>query len=248
MEYEGSPRDCGERQDRQEGTRRTRACPPPQRRRPPAVLGAGTAPKRGGNAGVHRVQHDHTRSEVSALHQGRTPPPRDEADRERGGAHGNQRGRAGGRGAAVKEQIESEILLQLHALRRSSIGSIDLSLPVFPPQRVYDYDRRSWPRISSDADEFVLCHNDLGPRKIFVHPDTYHIVGIVGWEFAGFFPKYFELPLWKEFDWKKRQAVCDKANERELAFFGLKAEDLQDDLLPDCPSDSALRSTVAAMN
>ena len=150
--------------------------------------------------------------------------------------------------AAVKEQIESEILPQLHKLRRSSIGSVDLSLPVFPPQRVYDYDRRSWPRISSDADEFVLCHNDLGPQKIFVHPDTYHIVGIVGWEFAGFFPKYFELPLWKEFDWKKRQAVCDKANERELAFFGLKAEDLQDDLLPDCPSDSALRSTVAAMN
>ncbi|KAK3937482.1 hypothetical protein QBC46DRAFT_267452, partial [Diplogelasinospora grovesii] len=83
------------------------------------------------------------------------------------------------------EQINSIILPQLRSLCRSYIGSVDPSLPVFPPQRVYDRDRRSWERISSDAGCFVLCYNDLGPQNIFVCPVTFQIVGIIDWKFAG---------------------------------------------------------------
>ncbi|KAK4148360.1 aminoglycoside phosphotransferase [Chaetomidium leptoderma] len=134
--------------------------------------------------------------------------------------------------AAVDKQINSFILPQLRSLRRKYIGSVDPSLPVFPPQRVYDRDRRPWERISSATDCFSLCHNDLGPQNIFVCPDTFEIVGIIDWEFAGFFPPYFELPLWKVFDWRDEQELYGEANPRELSFFGLKAEDLKDCIPP----------------
>ena len=134
--------------------------------------------------------------------------------------------------AAVDEQIKSFVLPQLRSLRRKYIGSADPSLPVFPPQRVYDRDRRPWERISSATDCFVLCHNDLGPQNIFVCPDTFQIVGIIDWEYSGFFPPYFELPLWNVFDWTDEQRLYDEANPRELGFFGLKAEDLEDCIPP----------------
>ncbi|KAF1976059.1 hypothetical protein BU23DRAFT_439737, partial [Bimuria novae-zelandiae CBS 107.79] len=58
-------------------------------------------------------------------------------------------------------------------------------------------DRWSWKRISAETDSFVLCHNDLGSQNIFVRPDTFEIVAIIEWEFAGFFPTHFEFPLWR---------------------------------------------------
>ncbi|PGH09382.1 hypothetical protein AJ79_05694 [Helicocarpus griseus UAMH5409] len=73
--------------------------------------------------------------------------------------------------AAVEKQIQNDILPQLRSLRRNFIGSIDTSLPVFPLQRVYLLGRRPWERVTSDTDEFVLCHNDLAPQNILVDPD-----------------------------------------------------------------------------
>lgn len=134
--------------------------------------------------------------------------------------------------ADVQNQLETVIIPQLRSLRRNYIGSVDASLPVFPPQRVYDRDRRQWERITSNSDCFVLCHNDLGPQNIFVCPQTFRIVGIIDWEFAGYFPPYFELPLWKAMDWAEEQEIYNEANSRELGFFGLKPEDLRDCIPP----------------
>jgi len=128
---------------------------------------------------------------------------------------------------AVERQMESDILPQLRSLRRNYIGSVDSELPVFPPQRVYGLDRRSWPRISSDTEEFVLCHNDLGPHNIFVDPDSFQIVAIIDWEFAGFFPQYFELPIWRELDWNDGAKMYENAKPQALDFFGLHPDDLQ---------------------
>ncbi|KAK8092669.1 uncharacterized protein PG998_014457 [Apiospora kogelbergensis] len=128
----------------------------------------------------------------------------------------------------VNKEIEDVILPQLRSRRRNFIGSVDTNLPVFPPQRVYERDRRPWPQITSDSDCFVLCHNDLGPQNIFVNPDTFKIVGIIDWEFSGFYPPYFELPLWRVVDRKDRQNMYAAAETRELDFFGLKPGDLQD--------------------
>ena len=102
------------------------------------------------------------------------------------------------RGAAIKavdEQMNLNILPQLRSLRRNKIGSVDNSLPVFSPQRIYHLDWLSWPQVSSGGDDFVLCHNDLAAQNIFVNPVTFQIVGIIDWEFAGVFPPDFELPL-----------------------------------------------------
>jgi serine/threonine protein kinase len=130
---------------------------------------------------------------------------------------------------AVEEQMNSDILPQLCSLRRSYIGSVDATLPIFPPSRVYGLDRRVWPRISSDGEGFGFCHNDLAPQNIFVDPSTFQIVGIIDWEFAGFFPGDFELPLWREFEWTARKKMCDEARPRNLGFFGLTTDDLRDD-------------------
>ena len=130
--------------------------------------------------------------------------------------------------SAVEKQLTESILPQLRSLTRDTIGSVDPSLPVFPPSRVYRRDRRPWERIRSDTNEFVLCHNDLGPGNIFICLETFRIVGIIDWEFAGFFPPYFELPLWGAFDFEERKRIYDEANSQELGFFGLCREDLVD--------------------
>lgn len=137
---------------------------------------------------------------------------------------------------AVDGQLTMDILPQLRKLRRKRIGSIDESLPVFPPQRVYDRDRRSWPQVSSERDEFVLCHNDLAPQNIFIHPETFRIVGIIDWEFAGYFPENFELPLWKVFDQDAVSKMYEVAQLRDLRFFGLELDDLKD-----CSLDNSTR-------
>lgn len=129
--------------------------------------------------------------------------------------------------AAVEDQMQSTILPQLRSLRRKCVGSVDDKLPVFPPQRVYGLDRRSWPRISSETADFVLCHNDLGPQNIFVDSDSFQIVGIIDWEFAGFFPPYFELPLWRERDWNDGRKMYDNARPQALEFFGVQPQNLQ---------------------
>lgn len=136
--------------------------------------------------------------------------------------------------AAVDAQMASDILPQLRRLRRGYIGSVDSTLPVFPPSRIYGLDRRVWPRISSSSgeeeEEFVFCHNDLAPQNIFVDPETsFRIVGIIDWEFAGFFPREFELPLWREFEWEGGKRMYDEARGRDLGFFGLTEGDLKDD-------------------
>jgi serine/threonine protein kinase len=131
--------------------------------------------------------------------------------------------------AAVDKQIQEDILPQLRSLRRNFIGSADPGLPVFPPSRVYRLDRRLWQRVTSDTDEFVLCHNDLGPQNIIVDPDdNFRIVAILDWEFAGFFPSYFEVPLWRSLDRTATSDLYAAVQDRELAFFGLKRGDLKE--------------------
>jgi hypothetical protein len=54
----------------------------------------------------------------------------------------------------------------------------------------------------------------------------------IDWEFAGYFSSCFELTLWRAVDWAEEQEIYNKANTRELEFFGLKPEDLEDCIPP----------------
>ncbi|KAF4626082.1 hypothetical protein G7Y89_g12082 [Cudoniella acicularis] len=49
-----------------------------------------------------------------------------------------------------------------------------------------------WKLKTSEADEYVFCHDDLSQQNIIVDPDTLKIKAIIDWEYAGFFPEYFE--------------------------------------------------------
>ncbi|OAR01165.1 hypothetical protein LLEC1_07033 [Akanthomyces lecanii] len=129
---------------------------------------------------------------------------------------------------AVDAQLKETILPQLRSLRRNHIGSVDATIPVFPPHRIFKKDRRSWPRVASQGQDFVLCHAGLNEQSILVDPATYKIVAIVGWECAGYFPPHFELPLWLD-SLEASSNVYEEAEARELAFFGLTTKDLVDE-------------------
>ncbi|KAJ3473534.1 hypothetical protein NLG97_g10257 [Lecanicillium saksenae] len=128
---------------------------------------------------------------------------------------------------AVAEQVQEHILPQLRAITRATIGSIVPDIAVFPPSRLYCYDHRPWESIRSEPDTpFVLCHNDLGPQNIFADPDTYEIKYIIDWEFAGFFPERFEIPLWTIKSREERAAMCEETRARDLAPWGLTVEEI----------------------
>lgn len=130
---------------------------------------------------------------------------------------------------AISEQIESWVLPQLRAITRANIGSVDPDLPVFPPVRLYGYDYRQWDPVTSDKrDAFVLCHNDLSKNNIFVDPDTFQIKYIIDWEYSGFFPPRFEIPLWKITSRQEQSDLYDETRERDLALWGLKPQDIKD--------------------
>ncbi|KAI2368407.1 hypothetical protein LOY91_004520 [Ophidiomyces ophidiicola] len=124
----------------------------------------------------------------------------------------------------------------LRALRRNNIGSV-ADLPVFPPSRVYGRDRRPWNRITAADDDIVMCHNDLSPHNILVDPtdDSFPITAIIDWEYAGFFPAEFELPLWQCPERNERHDMMRAYTARDLAFFGLTPADMKD-CVEDMPS------------
>lgn len=53
-----------------------------------------------------------------------------------------------------------------------------------------------WPRKVSKERRFVLCHDDLSQHNMVVDPQTLKIRAILDWEYAGFYPGYFEGPFW----------------------------------------------------
>ncbi|KAJ6784623.1 hypothetical protein PWT90_09374 [Aphanocladium album] len=132
-----------------------------------------------------------------------------------------------GAAAAVREQIVRFVLPHLCEFTRDHIGSVSTTVPVFPPARIYRRDDRTWETITSPRKEFVLCHNDLSPENIWIHPVTWKITAIIGWEYAGYFPPDFELPLWTASGWDTRLAMHNHALERDLGFFKLSKDDLK---------------------
>jgi thiamine kinase-like enzyme len=58
----------------------------------------------------------------------------------------------------------------------------------------------------------VFCHNDLGQHNIIVDPKNLKILAIVDWEFAGFFPYWFEAQYWR-----RKGPSCAIGNEEDNA-------------------------------
>lgn len=98
---------------------------------------------------------------------------------------------------AMRHLRDMRILQQLCGLRRGYIGSVSGQVPVVVPATALGLTERAWwPEIRDKADSFVFCHNDLGLHNVLVDPETYEVKAIIDWEYAGFFPQWFERSLW----------------------------------------------------
>ncbi|EZF25601.1 hypothetical protein H112_02171 [Trichophyton rubrum D6] len=45
--------------------------------------------------------------------------------------------------------------------------------------------------------EFVFCHNDLSQNNVIVDPNSLKIRAIIDWEYAGFYPAYFDRSFFR---------------------------------------------------
>ncbi|KAL2121040.1 hypothetical protein VTJ04DRAFT_5067 [Mycothermus thermophilus] len=96
----------------------------------------------------------------------------------------------------VMEELE-EHLRELKKLTSNRLGGP--SGIVIPPYRVLcETDRDDWSRLRvAERPEYVFCHNDCSQHNVIVNPETLKIAAIVDWEYAGFYPEYFEFPFYK---------------------------------------------------
>lgn len=72
---------------------------------------------------------------------------------------------------------------------------------VITPDRISlskDVDH-NWTLHESESEQFVFCHNDYSQQNVIVDPKTLKINAIIDWEFAGFYPKFFDRPWFKRF-------------------------------------------------
>ncbi|OAL74410.1 hypothetical protein A7D00_2443 [Trichophyton violaceum] len=98
-----------------------------------------------------------------------------------------------------KARVESELekhIQNLHALRSSKIGG-PTGL-VIPPYRAMQKSfNDDWEPQQSDKDDFVFCHNDLSQNNVIVDPNSLKIRAIIDWEYAGFYPAYFDRSFFR---------------------------------------------------
>jgi aminoglycoside phosphotransferase len=66
--------------------------------------------------------------------------------------------------------------------------------------------------------DLVFCHGDLSQTNILVDPETLKIQGIIDWEFAGFWPEYFEEPHFRDPVPSGAQFTDLAANAKLVAF------------------------------
>lgn len=79
----------------------------------------------------------------------------------------------------------------LHSLRSKKLGGT--SGLICPPYRLSLVTKNDdWNLRTSETREFVFCHNDISQHNVIVDPETLKIKAIIDWEYAGFYPSFFE--------------------------------------------------------
>lgn len=92
--------------------------------------------------------------------------------------------------AIVQQELEQH-LQTLNSLRSSKIGGPS-GIALLPYRGTLHSPRDQWNLRDSDSEEYVFCHNDLSQQNVVVDPDTLKIRAILDWEYAGFYPEWFE--------------------------------------------------------
>ena len=99
--------------------------------------------------------------------------------------------------AVVMKEVETH-LETLRSLRSDRTGGP--SGIVCPPPKATRWFPKGtiWLSTMPAETELVFCHCDLSQSNILVDPDTLKIQGIVDWEFAGYWPPFFEAPYFRD--------------------------------------------------
>lgn len=99
--------------------------------------------------------------------------------------------------AYLDEYVRTCVLPQLRELTSSTSGAIHGV--ILPPRRLFDrYPQRQWlPRLSEGLG-YHLNHCDLSQHNFLCDRGTGKVKAVIDWEFAGFYPSYFEAPLWSK--------------------------------------------------
>lgn len=96
---------------------------------------------------------------------------------------------------AVQNELDLH-LREIHGLRSRHLGGA--SGFAIPPYRIgQKCFIDDWSLTTSNAEEFVFCHNDLSQHNVIVDPQSLKVRAIVDWEYAGYWPEIFELPFFK---------------------------------------------------
>jgi len=96
----------------------------------------------------------------------------------------------------LDEYIQTTVLPQLNVLTSHTSGTI--RGVVLPPRRLFDtYPQRQWCPRTSEKEEYRFTHNDLSQHNFLCNKKTGKVEVIIDWEFAGFYPSFFEAPLWR---------------------------------------------------
>lgn len=102
-----------------------------------------------------------------------------------------------------KQVVQQEIMQHRRTLQkiRSDTPGVPGETLMCPPYRVTcgKWKVNSCWKLREDAPkgDYVLCHNDLGQHNIIVDPATLKIQAIIDWEYAGFWPEWFEKAFWE---------------------------------------------------
>jgi hypothetical protein len=102
-----------------------------------------------------------------------------------------------------KEVVKDELLEHIKTLQSlcSHVPGVPGQELLCPPLRINTGNWKvnsCWkPRADLQTQDYVFCHNDLGQHNIIVDPETLKINAIIDWEYAGFWPKWFEGEFWK---------------------------------------------------
>lgn len=96
-------------------------------------------------------------------------------------------------GDVERKVVERELEEHLTTLR--SLTSTRIGGPtglVIPPHRVLSKTPRDQWKLKLAGEDLVLCHNDLSQQNVIVDPQSLKIRAIIDWEYAGFYPAFFE--------------------------------------------------------
>ena len=90
-----------------------------------------------------------------------------------------------------KKVVQAELETHRANIRSSRLGGP--SGIAVPPYRAIEATfRNEWKLKDGVHDQYVFCHNDLSQNNVMVDPATLEIKAILDWEYAGFWPEWFD--------------------------------------------------------